>query len=92
MSAEMSADPPFETHRLLSRFTYALGKALHNGPNAGGGTRTRTGIALRCLRPLRLPFRHSGPEPTLAAPSRPTLPQQGDFVAPARSIDRPRTT
>jgi hypothetical protein len=27
---------------------------------AGGGTRTRMGIALRCLRPLRLPFRHSG--------------------------------
>ena len=35
------------------------GKSLQI-PYAGGGTRTRMGLALRCLRPLRLPFRHSG--------------------------------
>ena len=38
----------------------ALLGPVARGDNAGGGTRTRTGIALRCLRPLRLPFRHSG--------------------------------
>ncbi len=41
-----------------------------NQTNAGGGTRTRTGIALRCLRPLRLPFRHSGDHPPTRVASR----------------------
>ena len=60
MSAEMSVGPHLEAPRLLPIRTHRLVEILQNDVNAGGGTRTRTGTTLRCLRPLRLPFRHSG--------------------------------
>src|SRR5660397_37990 len=51
-TAIRTQDPP----RCPQQWTFAVSK------NAGAGTRTRTGVTLRFLRPLRLPFRHSGPQ------------------------------
>src|SRR5660397_42734 len=51
-TANRTQDPP----RCPQQWAFAVSK------NAGAGTRTRTGVTLRFLRPLRLPFRHSGPQ------------------------------